>query len=80
VIWSAAYALWLYARVIFGPLEKPQLMTIADLSRREIAILAPLVLLVIYYGVQPGPILDTFAAPTDALIRAVGAMRTAALP
>jgi NADH-quinone oxidoreductase subunit M len=84
VILSAPYMLWLYSRVLYGPLDKPSLRSITDLDRREIAILAPLVLLVIYYGVQPGPILDSFAASTDALIRsyhtALSATRTAALP
>jgi NADH-quinone oxidoreductase subunit M len=83
VILSAAYALWLYARVVFGPLEKPSLKDITDLSRREVAILAPLVLLTIYYGVHPAPVLDAFAASTDALLRstqaALGAAKTAAL-
>jgi NADH-quinone oxidoreductase subunit M len=69
VILSAAYALWLYRRVVYGLLDKPSLANIQDLNRREIISLVPLVLLVIYYGVQPGPILDAFAAPTDALMR-----------
>jgi NADH-quinone oxidoreductase subunit M len=73
VILSAAYALWLYRRVVYGPLEKPALQAITDLNRREIATFAPLVLLIIYYGVQPGPILDAFAAPTDALMKGYGA-------
>ena len=77
VILSAAYALWLYRRVMFGPLEKPSLKGIADLNRREIAILAPLVLLVIYYGVQPGPVLDAFAASTDALVKSYQAALSA---
>jgi len=84
VILSAAYALWLYARVIYGRLEKPSLQGIADLNRREIAILAPLVILVIFYGVKPGPILDSFAASTDSLIQgyqaAMSLTKTAALP
>jgi NADH-quinone oxidoreductase subunit M len=83
VILSAAYALWLYRRVVFGALEKPALQNIMDLNRREIITLAPLVLLVIYYGVQPGPILDAFAAPTDALMKsyeaALQTVKTAAL-
>ena len=83
VILSACYALWLYARVVFGPLEKPSLKNITDLSPREIGLLAPLVVLTIYYGVQPGPILDVFAAPTSALIQqtqaALAAVKTAAL-
>jgi len=59
------------------------LKNITDLSPREIGLLAPLVVLTIYYGVQPGPILDVFAAPTSALIQqtqaALAAVKTAAL-
>jgi NADH-quinone oxidoreductase subunit M len=55
VILSAGYALWLYSRVVYGPLEKRSLAGILDLNRREIVTFAPLVLLTIYYGVQPGP-------------------------
>ena len=69
VVLSAAYALWLYARMIFGVIEKPALMSITDLDRREQLILAPLIALTIYYGIRPGPILDAFAASTDALIK-----------
>jgi NADH-quinone oxidoreductase subunit M len=83
VILSACYALWLYARVMFGPLEKPSLKNISDLTPREIGLLAPLVVLTIYYGVQPGPILDVFAAPTTALLQqtqaALAAVKTAAI-
>ena len=39
VVLSAAYALWLYARMIFGVIEKPALMSITDLDRREQLIL-----------------------------------------
>jgi NADH-quinone oxidoreductase subunit M len=69
VILSAAYALWLYRKVMYGELDKPQLKDIQDLDRREMALLIPLALLVIYYGVRPGPILEAFAAPTDLLIK-----------
>ncbi|RDI56680.1 NADH-quinone oxidoreductase subunit M [Microvirga subterranea] len=83
VILSAAYALWLYRRVVYGVLDKPSLQGIADLNRREIITFAPLVLLVIYYGVHPGPILDAFAAPTDALMKgyeaALQTVKTAAV-
>jgi NADH-quinone oxidoreductase subunit M len=83
MILSAAYMLWLYRRVIFGVLEKRELMAIPDLSRRELALLVPLALLVIWYGVQPGPILDAFAASTEATIRsyqaALSATKTAAV-
>ncbi|WP_342362588.1 NADH-quinone oxidoreductase subunit M [Terrarubrum flagellatum] len=69
VILSACYALWLYARMIFGVIEKPALKDIMDLNIREQAIFAPLVILTIYYGIRPGPILDAFAASTELLIK-----------
>jgi NADH-quinone oxidoreductase subunit M len=72
VILSAAYALYLYRRIIFGVLEKPALMAIADLSRREIAILAPLVVLTLYYGVHPQPVIDASAASAEALVKGFG--------
>jgi NADH-quinone oxidoreductase subunit M len=52
-ILSAAYALYLYRRLIFGALVKPALQTIQDLSLREVAILAPLVVITIALGVYP---------------------------
>ncbi len=58
VILSAAYALFLYRRIIFGALVKPSLQAIQDLTAREIAILAPLVVITIALGVYPRPVLD----------------------
>ena len=68
VILSAAYALWLYRRVIFGGLEKENLKAMLDLTGREKAILYPLIVLVIFFGVYPAPIFDATAASVDALI------------
>ncbi len=83
VILSAAYALYLYRRVIFGVIEKANLRTIVDLAPREIATLLPLGLLVVYYGVHPQPIIDASAASIDSLLRgfeqAVAATKTAGL-
>jgi len=82
-ILSAAYALYLYRRVIFGVLDKPALKNILDVSPREIAILAPLVVLTIYYGIHPGPILNGTAASVASLLdnyhTALAALHTAAL-
>jgi NADH-quinone oxidoreductase subunit M len=68
VILSAGYALWLYRRVIFGEIEKDKLKSIMDLSGREIAILAPLVALAIFFGFYPAPVMDVTAAAVDNLI------------
>jgi len=68
VILSAAYALYLYWRVIFGELEKDSLKNILDLNRREIITLAPLIVLVIFFGVYPSPILDVTAVSVENLL------------
>jgi NADH-quinone oxidoreductase subunit M len=67
-ILSAAYALWLYRKVIFGALEKPALATIRDLDYREVITLGPLAALAILLGFFPGPVLDLSAASVDRLL------------
>jgi NADH-quinone oxidoreductase subunit M len=68
VILSAAYALWLYRRVVMGDLIKESLKTITDMTRRERAIFAPLVVATILFGVYPAPILDTIGPSVEALV------------
>jgi NADH-quinone oxidoreductase subunit M len=68
VILSAAYALYLYRRMIFGTLEKPALRSIADMSYREILVFTPLVLLVILFGFYPAPLLDVTAVSVQKLV------------
>jgi len=83
-ILSAAYALWLYRKVIFGVLDKPSLAAIKDLDYREIITLGPLAVLAILLGVFPKPVLDFSAASVAQLLDSYGhaleAARTAALP
>jgi NADH-quinone oxidoreductase subunit M len=82
-ILSAAYALWLYRKVIFGKLEKPSLFNIRDLGWREMVILAPLVILTIVLGIYPKPVLDMSATSVTQLIdnvqHAVSSVQSAAL-
>ena len=68
VILSATYALYLYRRVIFGTLVKPSLQAIQDLTAREIAILAPLVVITILMGVYPKPVFDVTTPAVAKLI------------
>jgi NADH-quinone oxidoreductase subunit M len=83
VILSAAYALWLYRRIIYGVLSKESLKAMLDLSTRERVIVYPLVVLVIFFGVYPAPILRYTAMSVDALVNKVSltleAAQTAAL-
>jgi len=68
VILSAAYALYLYRRMIFGALEKPKLKAIADMTPREIVFMAPLVILTILFGFYPAPVLDVTAKSVNQLV------------
>ncbi len=68
VILSAAYGLWLYRRVVFGSLDKESLKAMLDLDTREKAIIYPLVVLVIFYGVYPMPVFDATETSVNNLI------------
>jgi NADH-quinone oxidoreductase subunit M len=82
-ILSAAYALWLYRKVVLGALTKPSLGLIKDLNYREMITLGPLVILTILLGIYPKPVLDFSAASVTQLLenyeRALGAAKAAAL-
>jgi NADH-quinone oxidoreductase subunit M len=67
VILSAAYALWLYRKMVFGTL-KPAVAHINDIGLREAVIFAPLVVLTILFGVAPKPVLDMSAASVTQLL------------
>ena len=69
VVLGAAYMLYVYRRIIFGKLEKENLMSISDLSYREIIIFVPLVVLVFWMGVYPAPFLDVMSVSVDNLIK-----------
>ncbi|MEL7166355.1 MAG: NADH-quinone oxidoreductase subunit M [Pseudomonadota bacterium] len=68
VIFSAAYALWLYRRVVMGDLIKESLKSITDMTRREKAIFAPLVVMTLLLGVYPALILDIIGPSVAALV------------
>jgi NADH-quinone oxidoreductase subunit M len=68
VILSAAYALWLYRRVVMGDLIKESLKSITDMTTRERAIFAPLVFFTILLGVYPALVLDMIGPSVEALI------------
>jgi NADH-quinone oxidoreductase subunit M len=57
VILGAVYMLWMYRRVIFGPLKNPANDKLADLNFREMLLLTPILLLIIVMGVYPQPFL-----------------------
>ncbi len=68
IILSAAYALYLYRRMIYGALEKSSLRNITDMNYRELLVFAPLLLLVIFFGFYPAPLLDVTAVSVKKLV------------
>ena len=83
LVLGAAYALWLYRKIVFGQLTKDSLKGILDMNRREIAIFLPLVLISLWMGIYPSSFLDPMAPAVDKLIgdyqAALKLARTAAL-
>jgi NADH-quinone oxidoreductase subunit M len=73
VILSAGYALWLYRRVMFGQMEKPNLEWMPDITKREFATLVPLLLLTLFFGIYPAPILDVIGASVENLLKSLPA-------
>ncbi|MGH7388364.1 MAG: NADH-quinone oxidoreductase subunit M [Candidatus Rokuibacteriota bacterium] len=67
IIFAAVYLLWMYQRVIFGPLTHEENRRLPDLTPREWALVTPLVLLIVWIGVYPAP----FTRPTEATVEAL---------
>ena len=78
LILGAAYALYLYRRIIFGALTKENLKTILDLSPREWIIFAPLVIIVLWMGVYPVSFLDIMHVSVENLVNQVETAQAAA--
>lgn len=68
VILSAAYALWLYRRVVLGDLIKESLKSITDMTTREKAVFAPLIAMTLLLGVYPSLVTDIIGPTVGALV------------
>jgi NADH-quinone oxidoreductase subunit M len=71
VVLGAAYLLWLYQRVFWGPVTNEENRHLKDLGPREIATLVPLVLLCFWIGVNPGPVLSFLHKPVAVIAHRV---------
>ncbi|MCH1521352.1 MAG: NADH-quinone oxidoreductase subunit M [Arenicellales bacterium] len=68
LIVGAAYTLWMVKRVVFGPIQNPQVAEMEDLDRREFGMLLFLAVGVLLIGVWPSPLLEVMAASVDQLL------------
>jgi len=71
VVLGAAYLLWLYQRVFFGPVTNPKNKELPDLTPREIATFAPLVILAFWIGIYPKPFFEILAPPVNRIVQVV---------
>jgi NADH-quinone oxidoreductase subunit M len=78
VIFAAAYMLWAVQRIIYNPLVKPENEKLRgmDLNWREIGLLTPLVIAILWIGIYPKPILQKTEAASDRLVRMVESARS----
>src|SRR2546423_14081698 len=58
VIWAAVYMLWMLQRVVFGRITNPENARLKDLNAREIGLLVPLLILMLFMGLYPQTFLD----------------------
>jgi NADH-quinone oxidoreductase subunit M len=77
LILGAIYMLWMFRRVFFGPMTHPENHKLADLDRRELLILVPVIALIIIMGVYPQPFLSRMKPAVDvSLHRILGSQAT----
>ncbi|MBI5021089.1 MAG: NADH-quinone oxidoreductase subunit M [Ignavibacteriales bacterium] len=68
VIFAAVYLLWMYQRVIFGKVTNPLNQNLLDLSKREIAVLVPVLLFIVWIGIYPNTFLHQSASTTKQIV------------
>ncbi|MCO4769362.1 MAG: NADH-quinone oxidoreductase subunit M, partial [Deltaproteobacteria bacterium] len=82
VILGAVYLLWMIERVFYGKVTMKKNLHLPDLTTREMAVFAPLLVMIFWLGIYPKPFIDAMEPTVDAWIEYVedGETTTAALP
>ncbi len=68
VIFAAVYLLWMYQRVIFGNVTNPENRGLKDVSKRELAVLIPVLVFIVWIGIAPNSFLNMSAAKTKQIV------------
>jgi NADH-quinone oxidoreductase subunit M len=71
IVLGAAYLLWLYQRVFWGPLDNPANAVLKDVNKRELGMMVALVILMVWLGVYPQPLFNFIEKPVDYVVRKV---------
>jgi len=67
VIWAAVYMLWMLQRVVFGQLTNEENARLLDMNYREIGLMVPLLILMLFMGVYPRVFLDRSRASVETI-------------
>ena len=68
LVLGAAYTLWMYKRVVYGPVANDGVAGLADIGRREFTILAVLAVMVLLFGLWPAPLLEVMGPSVEHLL------------
>jgi NADH-quinone oxidoreductase subunit M len=71
VVLAAAYLLWMFQRVMQGPIKNEKILSFKDMNKREIAYLLPIVIMMFWMGIYPKPFLKRMDSYTNGFLRRV---------
>ena len=71
VLLGAVYMLWMFRRVVFGPLNRPENQQLQDMSLREVIVIAPIVGLIVFMGIYPQPFLSRMKSSAQFVVERV---------
>ena len=72
LVLGAAYTLWMYKRVVYGPVANEGVGSLEDVGRRELVVLAVLAVLVLLLGLWPAPLLEVMGPSVEHLVEHLG--------
>jgi NADH-quinone oxidoreductase subunit M len=79
VIFAAVYLLWMYQRVVFGEVKNPKLNTLTDMNKREIFVMVPIFIFIVWIGIYPSTFLKVSAKSVNKVIEQVFTPQSASL-
>jgi len=71
LVFGAVYLLWMYMRVMYGPITKPENRALKDMTGRELAYILPIILFIFWIGLYPRPFLDKTSTSVEHLLQRV---------
>jgi NADH-quinone oxidoreductase subunit M len=79
VIFAAVYLLWMYQRVVFGEVKNPKLESLTDMNKREILVMIPIFIFIVWIGIYPSTFLKVSAKSVNKVIEQVYTPQSASL-